>query len=332
MCGAPDNRKAGEPLMEDEKKMLLERDFDVFIAYHGTESPRGSKPKAQKIYDLLTARGIDCFFFPVTNLTGSFSDTPTIAKHAKLFLLIANGTIPTNTRHEVSGVGLYNEIQAFYSGHCFREVGGGSGKARVYAYDGLPADRADDLHILFSGVAHFVEGAAADPLGDLVRWVERSLALPDHPADPVTPVSAPPPARLPERAFEGIWILSGDFSSFQGDSKKRYMSSGRLILTWDPSCYKAIYCYSVSREFDDQPRVTSICEGISSFEDGENGQELVITCDILSRTSVKKMSNSNRHFQLRLTPKGNVTDRVNTMTSIFRTKNTEGVLTFTRSR
>lgn len=242
MCGAPDNRKAGEPLMEDEKKMLLERDFDVFIAYHGTESPRGSKPKAQEIYDLLTARGIDCFFFPVTNLTGSFSDTPTIAKHAKLFLLVANGTIPTNTRHEVSGVGLYNEIQAFYSGHCFREVGGGSGKARVYAYDGLPADRADDLHILFSGVAHFVEGAAADPLGDLVRWVERSLALPDHPADPVTPVSAPPPARLPERAFEGIWILSGDFSSFQGDSKKRYMSSGRLILTWDSSCYKAIYC------------------------------------------------------------------------------------------
>jgi hypothetical protein len=79
--------------------------------------------------------------------------------------------------------------------------------------------------------------------------------------------------------------------------------------------------------------VTAICEGFSSFEVSDEGTELlVITCDVIGRTSMKKQRNNNKHFRLVLMPKVGIDGRIISLISDFKTKNTDGVLTFTKGR
>lgn len=130
--------------------------------------------------------------------------------------------------------------------------------------------------------------------------------------------------------YEGVWILSGEFSSFQGDTENTYSSMGRLIILWENNTYKTIYCYSVSKEFDEQNFVTAICSGHSIIERAKDGSEnLVSYLDIIARTSLENLRNSNKHFSLVLTPvKSN--GQIIKLVSHFKTKNTNGTLIFIR--
>lgn len=309
---------------------LLKEEFDIFIAYHGTDDPNGSLEKAREIYELLSSRA-KCFFNPVTNPAGSFSDTPTVAKHSKLFLLVANGSIALNDKNEITSAGLFREIDAFYKAH-FNEIGN-RGNARVYAYGGLSARTADGVHVAFGGSAHFSQDENGNALKNLVDWVDSALngkssASFDNEYVFQSHSGAVQPRHYP---YEGIWCLTGDFKQFQGDARNKYISTGRLILTRNANNYKAIYCYSVSREFADQSNVTAICEGNSSFAKSETGTEqLKITCDIIGRTVIKKQKMSSRHFTLTLTPVYNDDGTIDSMTADFKTRNTDGLLTFTR--
>lgn len=150
-------------------------EFEVFIAYHGTNNQKGSLKKAEEIYNFLTSNNIKCFFNPITNGSGRFGDTPFYASHSKLFLLVANSTIEVNNYSEISGSGLYNEIDAF-RGAIFnsRER---KGSARVYAYDGLSASIASRLDVLFNMTEHFEEDVLGKTLAEnkLIQWVFSSL-------------------------------------------------------------------------------------------------------------------------------------------------------------
>lgn len=130
--------------------------------------------------------------------------------------------------------------------------------------------------------------------------------------------------------YEGVWILSGEFSSFQGDSENTYSSMGRLIILWENNTYKTIYCYSVSREYDAQNIVTAICDGFSTVEEQENGNNILVAyLDIIGITLAEYSSISNKHFYLVLTPvKSN--GQIIKLISHFKTKNTNGTLTFIR--
>lgn len=307
------------------REEILKKEFDIFIAYHGTNNPLGSMRKAWQIYEHLS-QFADCFFLPVTYPEGDFSDTPTIAKHAKLFLLVANDNIPLNDKDELQATDdnwLHPEISSYYSAHVAR-------KAKVYACGGLSAAKANNFHVAFGGTAHFVEGESDDPMKDLTLWAQTSLQK------KVSTEASKPTAHSfasQKHPYEGAWILTGEFKGFQGDFRHHYTSMGRLILTWDTHCYKALYCYSVSRDFSDQAHVTAICEGFSSFEVSDEGTELlVITCDIIGRTSMKKQRNNNKHFRLVLMPKVGIDGRIISLVSDFKTKNTDGVLTFTKGR
>ena len=303
------------------REEILEKEFDIFIAYHGTNDPRGSKEKAREIYFYLS-QFAECFFLPETYPHGNFSDTPTIAKHAKLFLLVANDNIPLNHKQELKATNdgwLRQEVDAYHSAH-------GAKKGRVYACGDLSAAKAGNFHVLFGGTAHFAEGEAANPMGDLTVWVKGGLQK-----ETSAPISMPPPPTVNRRAYEGTWVLTGDFTKFQGDARRHYTSMGRLILIWDTHCYKALYCYSVSREFSDQAHVTAICEGVSSFEIGDDGIErIIVTCDIIGRTSLRRQRNNNRHFRLVLTPKIGKDGTLHSLLTEFKTRNTDGLLTFTK--
>lgn len=156
-----------------ENALLTERTFDVFIAYHGTDDPSGSIGKAEEIYNLLASLGINCFFNPVTNKGGRFGDTPTCARHSKLFLLVANSHLKTNGYNEIVSPGLYNEIDAF-RGVIFNDPAR-KGNARVYCYDGLTVQQADRLDTIFSMVEHFEEGPRTNAQEKLIQWIQSSL-------------------------------------------------------------------------------------------------------------------------------------------------------------
>ena len=99
---------------------IMTQDFDVFIAYHGTNDDKGSMQTAADVYSELS-KNAKCFFMPISAPTRGFTDTPTIAKHSSLFVLVANDSIPLNDRGEIVTAGLYNEIDAFYKSH-FNEI------------------------------------------------------------------------------------------------------------------------------------------------------------------------------------------------------------------
>ena len=156
--------------------MITKKDFDVFIAYHGTEDVGGSMNKAREIYEILTERGLNCFFNPVSNPDGAFVNTPIIARHCKLFLLVANPTIPVDQWGEITEdtPGLYNEVMGFYN-LFFEKRGIRAGSARVYAYGGLSASQANNLHIVFNGTAHFEEKSGG--MKRLLDWISASLSM-----------------------------------------------------------------------------------------------------------------------------------------------------------
>lgn len=154
--------------------LLIEKTFDIFIAYHGTDDPSGSMGKAEEIYNLLTSLGLDCFFNPITNKGGRFGDTPTCARHSKLFLLVANSHLKMNGHNEINSPGLYNEVDAF-KGAIFNDPAR-KGNARVYCYGGLTAQQADGLDIIFNMVEHFEEGPERNAHGKLIQWIKSSLS------------------------------------------------------------------------------------------------------------------------------------------------------------
>ena len=156
---------------------LTEKTFDLFIAYHGTNDENGSMQAAEDLYRTLQGK-IECFFNPITNPGGAFGQTPVFASHSRLFLLVANDSIPLNDRLEVASPGLYNEIEAFYGSRFHSKDW--HGKARVFGYNGLTAQKADRFHVIFNMAEHFcTENIGRDAaLKKLFKWLSDSLSLP----------------------------------------------------------------------------------------------------------------------------------------------------------
>ena len=129
----------------------------------------------------------------------------------------------------------------------------------------------------------------------------------------------------PEINYDGLWVLTGEFTKFQGENDS-FTSVGRLLLQRSTTGYKVLYCYGVSREYTDQNCVTAICDGSATVEQTEDKNEsLHLTCDIIARTSDANLQ-GNKHFKMTLKPQN-----VNVMTADFITKKTKGKIVFTRN-
>lgn len=161
---------------------------DIFIAYHGTYDDYGSLNKEKQLFYFLESRGVKCYFFP-TEKSAYFAETPVAVKNADKFLLICNRNIKTDADGTVVNNGIKQELQTFWN--CIYEGKRQRGDARVYAYDGFTAVKANDLHIAFQGVAHFDESNASmdDCFEMIYDWIingsdqksfDRSLQSPSH--------------------------------------------------------------------------------------------------------------------------------------------------------
>ena len=297
---------------------ILNEDFDVFIAYHGTNDIKGSLKMAEYVYNQLS-QFAKCFFMPISSTIG-FTDTPTVDKHSKLFILVANDSIPLNNKGEIKGSGLRNEIQAFYDSHFDFRAGD---YARVFACDGLTAKKADSFHVLFGGHPHF-EDSIPNSIDKLIDWVRRSLAVSPARTSGEEQNLLSVQQKNSEINYEGMWVVTGEFNLFLGETDS-FTSVGRLLLQRSTIGYKALYCYGVSREYTDQNCVTAICDGSATVGqiDGKN-EALHLTCDIIARTSDECL-HGNKHFRMTLIPQS-----CDVMTADFITKKTKGKIVFTR--
>lgn len=150
---------------------------DLFIAYHGTYNGDGSLSKAKELFYYLESKGIKCYFFP-NEKNDYFANTPVAVKNSHKFILVCNPSLQRKSDGSIQSNGVYQEVTTFWN--CIYEGKRNRGDARVYAYDGMTMEDANELHIAFQGVAHIQEGQNVEnSFEEVYRWVlgnEQSVA------------------------------------------------------------------------------------------------------------------------------------------------------------
>lgn len=143
---------------------------DVFIAYHGTYDELGSLERAKDLFYFLESRNIKCYFFPKEK-SSYFAETPIAVKNAKKFILVCNKYIKLDKDGNIVNNGIKQELQTFWN--CIYEGKRQRGDARVYSFDGVTAEMANEFHISFQGVAHFDETNSSTELcfQQIYEWI-----------------------------------------------------------------------------------------------------------------------------------------------------------------
>ena len=75
--------------------MQLKKEYDVFIAYHGSYEADGSARTADRIYSYLTGKGIKCFYFPRSAKDAYKANIIEVMK-SRLFLFVCNSGVHTD--------------------------------------------------------------------------------------------------------------------------------------------------------------------------------------------------------------------------------------------
>lgn len=126
---------------------MEEFQFDLFIAYHGTNDPKGSCHRAEELYEFLTQKGIKCYFHPRASSL-DYDRTPIMASKSANFLLVCNKNIETDEGGVISSYDLNQELKGFTN--LIRRRSRKTDNIRAYTFGGLTAEMANDLspHLL----------------------------------------------------------------------------------------------------------------------------------------------------------------------------------------
>lgn len=156
--------------------MSFKKMYDVFIAYHGSYATDGSRSYADRIFDYLSSRGIECFYFPHANKDIYKANIIEVMR-SRVFLLVCtnglhlleNGKIDPKNHYELS-----TEIDAFYALTQIGEVS--VTDAKVVVCGEFHKGDESKFHELFANRTHFFhEGSEAD-LQTLYEWVIERIA------------------------------------------------------------------------------------------------------------------------------------------------------------
>lgn len=131
--------------------------------------------------------------------------------------------------------------------------------------------------------------------------------------------------------LEGFWKVNGTFNKYQG-VEEEHKSEGYLILSWNSknNNYDAIYCYSVCKVFEKNYFTTAICKG-NSISDIEKNKSISVSFSIDSRTSSNGKNTYNKNFIMLFNIVKDDGKMIRTLSSNFKTPNTEGTLIFERT-
>lgn len=151
--------------------MRLKKEYDVFIAYHGSYEDGGSREGSDIVYKYLSERGLKCFYFPYSG-KDTYKSTILDVMKSKVFLLVCtqnihtleNGRIDQKYHYELS-----TEIDAFYA---LTQIGEMSNKdAKIVVFDKCRRGFEAKLHELFANRTHFYAEYNNNILEELFQWV-----------------------------------------------------------------------------------------------------------------------------------------------------------------
>lgn len=157
---------------------IAERNYDIFIAYHGTYDSNGSCSKAEQLCDFLESKGYSVFFFP--RYPGDAYKANYLAvMQSKTFLLVCNDHIARDEDGKINKVEHYDlsyEIDAFYAlTQTQHDVSVQDAKVLMYGNDPLGAEA--ELHELFANRPHFraVKEKDDDIFHEVYDWLKNRL-------------------------------------------------------------------------------------------------------------------------------------------------------------
>lgn len=156
--------------------MQLKKEYDVFIAYHGSYEADGSARTADRIYSYLTGKGIKCFYFPRSAKDAYKANIIEVMK-SRLFLFVCSTGVHTDDSKRLDPKRHYElstEIDAFYA---LTQLGDAAVKdAKIYACGDMRKGDEACLHELFSNRTHFYEsGDEANDFAMIYDWAAHRL-------------------------------------------------------------------------------------------------------------------------------------------------------------
>ncbi len=156
--------------------MQLKKEYDVFIAYHGSYESGSSAEYAEKLYEYLTKLGKKCFFFPRAAKDTYKANIIEVMK-SRLFLLICTPTIHTDENKRIDSHRHYElstEIDAFYA---LTQLGDATVKdAKILACGDWHKGDEAFLHELFSKRTHFYADKDVETtFGTVYDWIDERL-------------------------------------------------------------------------------------------------------------------------------------------------------------
>lgn len=149
----------------------MKKKYDVFIAYHGTYSPTGSKVKADIVYKYLTERGLKCYYFP-ENKDMNFKYTIHEIPHCTCFLLVVTTGLHTEEGkiNPAWNFELASEVNSMYALTLQNKRSIEDSHVLACGDDWYKGSECN-LNDLFANRIHFYMNSKDDPLDDIYNWI-----------------------------------------------------------------------------------------------------------------------------------------------------------------
>ena len=154
----------------------MRKEYDVFIAYHGSYEGSGTRNAADHIFSYLSERGFKCFYFPYSGKDAYKSNILDVMKSRALVLVCSKdihvteiGRIDPHYHYELS-----TEIDAFYALSQIGEVA--VKDAKVFVVGDCRRGFEGKLHELFANRTHIYENYDPDPYQSLENWLTGEIS------------------------------------------------------------------------------------------------------------------------------------------------------------
>ncbi|MDE7453453.1 MAG: hypothetical protein K2N22_03505 [Clostridia bacterium] len=163
---------------------MIKKDFDVFIAYHGSYDKNGTKSICDRLYDYLKQNGIRPFYFPRSDKDTYKANIIEVLR-SKTFILVSNENIHVTQNNEIDVAHHYElatEIDAFYAlTQAGTDVHVLDSKVLVCGdyMDKRKKGQEAELHGLFANRTHFFMNNEDEEqsFAEVLKWIKERLNL-----------------------------------------------------------------------------------------------------------------------------------------------------------
>lgn len=211
---------------------MFNKEYDLFLAYHGSYEHNGSKAIADKLYNFMIEKGLNAFYYPKSRRDLYKANIIDVMK-SKTFVMICNenlNTLPNGRIDQSLHYELSTEIDAFYALTQFgNDVSVQDSKVLVCGdyFTKRKKGQESELHELFANRTHcFLDGQAMEySFKEVYDWI-------------ITRISC--------RSTPDSWVTAQTTTEITTVFAKRSFMSQACNLPKMVACSKTIRCLGIS--------------------------------------------------------------------------------------